>query len=419
MNKSKCVSLCALVCILFFAALTATHFVANAVNATIKAGFEYVPEHSEIVLGEPLYVTFSVTNQGFATFYLETGGDYRMAVRPGRFSFKAIDTNGVAAKDPHPDASNIGGFVFLPEVKPHSAYSEKLFLPLWIKFDHAGQYRVHVERSLQLYADSTAHREAAVTNLGTYDFYVTVLPANSNLLGSRIQELGEQTKVPEQAYDATLALAYIDDKRVVPYLLDVVEAYKGKGNSLYPGIEGLGRHPTADSTKGLIKLLNDPKRVDAAEYEIIEALSKMNSPEAKDVLRESLSSPSAFTRKTVAKFLGQMNDRDSINAIKAHLTDTNSEVRLACANALVRLNAFANGLNSPVMLAHILDTENPSVTNRYNDVLFSLIASSGGPYLFYNFSSFGETTEKEVLDNKESLAAMLRWANSPNAVSGH
>jgi len=50
---------------------------AGAANLPFDAAVEYIPEHSEILLGEPLYVTFSVTNKGSNTFYLETGGDYR------------------------------------------------------------------------------------------------------------------------------------------------------------------------------------------------------------------------------------------------------------------------------------------------------------------------------------------------------
>ena len=416
MNKLKCACLCGLVGILFFAISIVVSVVANPANAPFKAAVDYIPERTEIVLGEPLYVTFSVTNKGFRPFYLETGGDFRMAIRPGRFSFKAVDSSGVAAKDSYPDAHNYGGPLFFPEIKPHSTYSEKLFLPLWIKFDHSGRYRVHAERSLQLYTSPNPLRPAAVTNSGTFDFYVTVLPANSNLLGKRIQQLGEQTKIPEPAYNAAWALAYIDDDRVIPYLVYCVETYKG--DALYPAIEGLGRHPSAESARALIKLLDNPNYY-YGQHEVISALAKMKSSEAKGVLRESLNSPSAFTRSAVAKFLGQMSDRDSINSMKEHLKDLNPEVRLACAKALVWMNAFKTGSNSPVMLAQILDTKNPSVTNSYNHDLFYLIAAVDGPRLSYNFSFTGETTEEEILENKKALAMMQNWANSSNSIPTH
>jgi hypothetical protein len=309
MNTLKRACLCGLIYIVF-----AISFVASAAKVSFEAAVNYIPEHNQILLGEPLYVTFSVTNKGANKFYFETGGDYRSSkfyyetgrgfysVRSGRFAFNAVDSNGVTAKDPNPDTSGMGGLSFLHEVKPHSTYSEKLFLPLWIKFDHAGQYRIHAERPLQLYAESSFERGATFTNSGTFNFYVTVLPANSNLLGKRIQELGRQTKSRKEAYDAALALAYIDDERVIPYLLQVVDTYKGQ--ALYPAIEGLGRHPSADGVRALVKILDNSK-YDYAHYQVMEALADMKSPEAKAALRKSLDSSDPFTRETAAKFLEQ------------------------------------------------------------------------------------------------------------------
>ena len=318
------------------------------------------------------------------------------------------------AKDPNPNAQNMGGILDCIEIKPHSTYSEKLFLPLWIEFEHASRYLVHAKRPLQLYAKSSPNCDAAFTNSGTFDFYVTVLPANSNLLGKRIQQWGEQSKTPAGAEDAAWALAYIDDERVIPHLTYIAETYKG-GGPLSGAVEGLARHPGADSTRALIKMLDNPEYPYFQDV-VIEALVKMKTLEAKGALLKSLNSPEAFIRAESAKALMQIGDRDSMDALKAHLKDNDSSVRLACAEALAHLGAFEKGSNSAVILAQILDTTNPSATNRYNDVLFELIASSGGPSLSYNFAFHRESTEREMLENKKALAAMLRWANSSNAV---
>jgi hypothetical protein len=415
MNIVKRVVFCSFIHMASFA----MSMTAVAANPHFEAAVEYTPEKGEILLGEPLYVTFSVTNKGTHTFYLETGGDYRLAVRSGRFNFRAADANGIAAKDPHPDASNCGGFLSFEEVKPHSTFSQKLFLPLWIKFDHAGRYLIHVERPLQLFAEEPTLQRPAVTNSGTFDFYVTVLPANPNLLGDCIQRLGEQLRSPAQAVDAAQALAEIDDERVIPHLLYLAETYKEKGgNALTSAIEGLGKHPRADSTQALIKMLGNPD-YKGFQYEVIEALANVKSPETKVALRKSLDSPDAFIREEVAKVLGEMGDQESMDALKSHLKDNDFNVRLACSDALADLPPFDKRLNFPVSLARVLDTANPSVTNRYNHEMFALIAANGGPNLSYNYVPHGELTDRDVLENKKALAAMLSWANSPTNVPEH
>jgi hypothetical protein len=405
-------------CRFIYTAIFAIPIMASAANPHFEAAVKYIPEHSKILLGEPLFVTFSVTNGGANTFYLETGGDYRDAIRPGRYAFKATDADGVVARDPNPDARNFGGLIDFSEVKPHSTYSEKLFLPLWIQFDRAGRYLVHVERAIELYSTPSPsnYPHAAFTNSGTFDFYVTVLPANLDLLGKRIQQWGEQLKSPADAPCAAEALAEIKDDRVVPYLLQIATIYKG--NALQYAIEGLGKHPGPASTRALIKMLGNPEYY-YFQPEIIEALAKTKSSEAKAALRESLDAPDEQLRSGAAKLLGQSGDTDSIGAIKSHLMDTHFSVRLACANALVKLGAFDNGSNSPAILVQCLDTADPSTTNFYNRAIFDDIAACGGPNLPYHFAFHGESTETEIAENKKALAEMLRWAKSSNIVPDH
>ena len=63
----------------------------HAPTATIRAGF--IPDKDKLVLGEPLQVTFTVTNPGPTDFVFEFGGDYRGTGRHDRFKITATNFN--------------------------------------------------------------------------------------------------------------------------------------------------------------------------------------------------------------------------------------------------------------------------------------------------------------------------------------
>jgi hypothetical protein len=66
-------------------------------KAKIRAGF--IPYKAQIVLGEPLQVTFSVGNLGPTNFAFWFGGDYRGTGRHDRFKVAVTNANGEALTD--------------------------------------------------------------------------------------------------------------------------------------------------------------------------------------------------------------------------------------------------------------------------------------------------------------------------------
>jgi hypothetical protein len=144
----------------------------------LEAGF--IPEHAEIRLGEALGVTFYVTNTGTQTVYLETGGDAR-GVRSDRFQFWAVDLEGMPAPDPHANAGHFGGKQSPPPgVAPGKAYSEKLDLSRWLKFEQPGEYLVRGRRVIQLLGKQVLSTNYVLVHPLLADFKLTIRPQDSN-----------------------------------------------------------------------------------------------------------------------------------------------------------------------------------------------------------------------------------------------
>ena len=404
----------------------------DAGKIKFEAGF--IPERDEIMLGEPLYVTFYVTNTGSQTFYLETCGDYR-GVRSSRFEFKAVDADGHPALDPYPDAPNLGGILSTSKVSPGTVYSEKLYLPLWIKFDHVGKYVIRGRRTIQfLDKEGFPQNYASVQPFAT-DFKLTVRPMDINRLGERIKQLANLLDSADAA-NAARQLGDIEDERVVSYLVRIIE--QNQRDVLAVAAEGLGKHPGPEAVNALAKALQ-VQGDSFVRWKAVEALGNMKSASAVDVLIPVLNDGDEYLRKDAADSLGKLNDKRAIEPLKARLVDPSMIARLASVEALYtlgesfhaewvlpiiqseQLNEFQNavwfvrknaGSIAPILLARCLDMKNPSVTNYYNYTLTWQIAACGGPSLTYHHEFNHEGTPEQIKDNQQTLKALVDWANS-------
>ena len=146
----------------------------------MKFEASFVPERQEIRLGQPLSVTFYVTNTGTQTFYLETGGD-SPGVRSDRFQFWAVTLEGIPAPDPYPNPGHFGGPQGPPpKVAPGDGYSEKLDLSRWVKFEQPGEYLVRGRRVIQLLTKQQVSTNYALVHPLLADFKLTVQAQDPN-----------------------------------------------------------------------------------------------------------------------------------------------------------------------------------------------------------------------------------------------
>ena len=236
----------------------------NVGKYEVEAGF--APDKTEIIMGEPLFITFFVKNVGDKPFHLETGGDYRGG-RAARFKISAVDADGNKVKDPF-TGMNRGGIVGYPKVDPGECYAERRSLPKWCEFERPGTYMVTCKRTLNL---KSAEENPVTTREKTRDqpvstkFSLTIHPYTKNQMDKVIEQLGEKVRSAEgqDLVDATVSLSYIDDEQVVPHLVEALA--RGKGDNEYAALDGLAKYPTEESIEALTMTLVNPDESERAD----------------------------------------------------------------------------------------------------------------------------------------------------------
>jgi hypothetical protein len=115
----------------------------------IEAGFT-LPKQ-EYFLGEPIHATLAVTNKGKKDIAFPYGSDYRSTGRHERFHFKAIDKDGVEAKDPVEPGMMGGGLGSTHVVKSGETYREEQLASAWFTLEKPGDYTLVCTRPLNLH----------------------------------------------------------------------------------------------------------------------------------------------------------------------------------------------------------------------------------------------------------------------------
>ena len=100
------------------------------------------PERTQLMLGEPLAVTYRVANHGVDDYHVALGSDYEFATRALRFAFTAERDDGVRASDPEPLQYGGGGFGEDGELKPGDAREQTVPLNAYLRFPDPGTWRV-------------------------------------------------------------------------------------------------------------------------------------------------------------------------------------------------------------------------------------------------------------------------------------
>jgi hypothetical protein len=102
-------------------------------------------ESQEFLIGENALAHFTVAaSNGTAAF--EWGGDYRGCPRAIRFKVSAVGPDGMAVKDPYPQAGKVcfGGLGGTVTVSSTNSWTESLSLPRYLLIEQPGEYLVTV-----------------------------------------------------------------------------------------------------------------------------------------------------------------------------------------------------------------------------------------------------------------------------------
>ena len=181
-----------------------------------------VPHSLQIMVGEPVYVTHRLFNEGDTPLQFREGGNQRN--RLGRFddyNLRILREDGrvLPAVDSNP---NFGGRSWVPTIADNESFVHELFLPHWGEFLEPGTYTIHSERTYSTRAVAADHwsgdggTEVTVSAKAT----ITVIPASVEVMGQRIAELGREmfTSVESDARtQAWQKMGSIADPRVIPH----------------------------------------------------------------------------------------------------------------------------------------------------------------------------------------------------------
>ena len=108
------------------------------------------PDKPEVMIGEPVYLSFTVRNLSDSDLQSVQGGDYQNRFgRPESYAVTVADRNGEAL--PVLDAGpSFGGIMGPQKIPAKGTWVRRLFLPHWVKLAAAGDYTVTCKMVLKL-----------------------------------------------------------------------------------------------------------------------------------------------------------------------------------------------------------------------------------------------------------------------------
>jgi hypothetical protein len=422
---------------------------------SIVAGF--VPDASRIILGEPLFLTFVVSNRTDQPFQFSFFGD-------SNFTITATNAAGTPVKNLN-QGRGYGGGGSSVSVLRAKAYNERLLLNKWCGFDQPGDYAVTCRYTFRNYSTGNGFFEPSVVTV----IKLTILPTDSKRLTEIIKAWGHVVETNGSLHEAAQALAEINDPRTIPYLAVLVM----KGSDInYIAADALARFTNslaaADALTSALKngdefniyvpqiastALRNFNQSDRAARTLLpgltnsdenvriqtaRAISWTGSELAFAPLCSLLQDESNSVRYVAAQAIGRLGDTRSFTVLTNLLNDSDYFLRIAAVKGLVTLNRpfQADWLTPIIRAAHnnetnfrayheaivlltisggdqvapalvsCLDFDNPS-GDWYNFYLLQYIEDHDGLKYYYKWHHGG--TAEEIAENRQILSELKAW----------
>ena len=303
-------------------------------------------EKKTIMLGEPLFINFEVTNITGETLCLSTGGDYRNKFgRPDRFKVSVKSEDGTAL--PNPEASGMGGFIGCQPMEAGETYTVKLFLSHWANIERAGSYSVNVKRHMGLSNYEAAPRDRKYKLLADVSAEFVVVPYDKNKMGGVISSLGSvMLDISDpRATESAKALASIQDERVISYFAEALRKYRDPDPDSFPddeyrirttAIYALGTYDDDRALEALLSVMNS--RNEETRYNVATALADSPHRSVLKLLLQMQNDGYWFVRLRLAQKLAEVNTKESRAVLQKLLKDEHEDVRKAAKSGLDQIS---------------------------------------------------------------------------------
>lgn len=285
-----------------------------------------IPDKSEIMLSEPVFLSFEIKNLSSTDLTFPEGGDYRNRLgRPESYKIQATRTDG---KEVHvPEIKfNMGGLVgFRKVVKNGGTTNIRLFLPLWSPFSETGNYNITCHNFLGI--TNVENKPANLRPSGQdgvpviVKTKIKVVKKDYFKLGQIINYWGQKLSKSaswESGYEALKVLENIDDARIRTPLIKAVQSEQDFGAKGL-AIRLLAKFNDDASLKAIISQANH--FTNSVRSDVVNALSFSQHPKAFDYLLKFKDDNDKFVRLSVMQALGRKGTNHSIELIKEMLKE--------------------------------------------------------------------------------------------------
>jgi len=430
-------------------------------DVSIVAGF--IPDSARIIVGEPLFLTFVVTNRSEKPFEF-------CRVNTDIFDFTATNTAGIRTKQAFLHMMDGNGPVSKVTVAPGKPFTSRLLLNGWCIFDEPGDYTVTCRCKVGRCFTETNSFISLAQPIVTV-FRLSVLPVDPNRVTEIINGWRKVVETNGPLDEAAQALAEFNDSRIIPPLATLVE----KNTNNYVAVKALARFTNAAAMDALAVVLKSGEDYEASVAraaiskshqadriarsflpELTNADSNIRIQNARAVswtgsglafvaLRALLHDDTNEVRYAAAESLGRLGDIRSIAVLTNLLNDSDFQLRLASVKGLIALNRpFRVDWLTPIIraahgneanfrsyhdamvlmslsrsdqaasgLVSCLDFDNPSLKDWYNFYLLQYIGANLEPRYYHYYKWHHDAnrngTEEELADNRQILSELKAW----------
>ena len=268
--------------ILIFAALVPTNH--SAATATEDVTISYAFTSPGYSLHEPVILRFSLHNDLRQPIRLDLGRNYKE-----HFLITVTSPNGSRVAVP-PLRAQGAARTGLVTLEGGGEFKQNLVLNEWIKFETIGRYEIEI-RLAEPVQSPNGNPLPDAAQLGVFHGSVEVTPEDPNRLASVCDLLAnrvEESSSFEQAWDAALALSFIDDPIAVPYLRKVLHAKRGVEFAAIDGLERIADPSSVASLISALSMTDDPSTPLKARSALQRIAAMTTDPAEQQSIRDAL-----------------------------------------------------------------------------------------------------------------------------------